>query len=141
MLDARFAAVFGGDLEGADQRSLIVTVSLDWTLWGRSVRFPILRAGESLVFAFSFCLGEPLNASARLGNFVGDGVRGEACVAWASWFALLVDNGVDGESKVALARRAFKSDSELRRFFFRDFSAASDAAGGDCPIVLNLLGV
>ena len=101
----------------------------------------MLRAGETLVFKFSFCLGEPLSASARLGSLVGDGVRGEACAGWASWFVLLDDNGVDGESNVALARRAFRSDNELRRFFFKDFSTASGAGGGDCPIVLSLLGV
>lgn len=75
------------------------------------------------------------------GILVGEGVRGEELNFCSFPF---FGSGDDSRlpPNVAAAMRLFKSDSELLRFFFRGFSSSFlSSGGGDCPIVLSLLGL
>lgn len=129
-----------------DQRSLIVGTSEDMMFWGRSVRLPMFLDGVPFKGVFSFWLGEPVLYMADLvrsmippatGILVGDGVRGEELI-----LKVLLLSGVEisGELvSVAEAMRDFRSDNELRRFFFEIFSFCfGSSGGGEAPMVLNL---
>ena len=72
------------------------------------------------------------------GILVGDGVLGEL----VNGARLGGDIGPIGEPppRVADAINAFRSDKELRRLFFFNFTgSAFSSGGGDAPIVLSLV--
>jgi hypothetical protein len=70
------------------------------------------------------------------GSLLGDGVRGEELNLFLSGEE---DNG-ELSPRVAAAIKVFKSERELRRFFFRVFVVSFFSGGGDAPIVLSLDG-
>jgi hypothetical protein len=69
------------------------------------------------------------------GIFVGDGVRGEELN-----LSPRSGEGDEGELplRVACAIKDFRSERELRRFFFNDLVVSFSSGGGEAPIVLNL---
>jgi hypothetical protein len=69
-------------------------------------------------------------------DLTGEGVRGGGltCCGDGSW--RLTGLG-EGDPRLVASKRVFKSDRELRRFFFIDFAAFSSSGGGDAPMVLR----
>lgn len=128
---------FSGDR--SPEKTSLGRGSSDMIFWARSVRPPTVRVSG----VFSFC-GEPAPyVSARFTTvFVGEGVLGEElnldCCRVGSRDGS-GDMGEDGEASVAEAIKAFKSESELRRFFFNDLVVAGSSGGGDASIVVILV--
>jgi hypothetical protein len=95
-------------------------------LRGLSVKLPTSLEEEEFSGKFSFWFGEPVLYTAGLflsmippatGIFVGDGVRGEELN-----LSPRSGEGDEGELplRVACAIKDFRSERELRRFFFND---------------------